>query len=73
MAVYNSLYMPLILMPDKKGWSIMVKIFYSMQEYDIGWNAMMTILAAATIPVMLFYILCQKYIVQGISMTGLKG
>lgn len=73
MAVYNSLYMPLILMPNKKGWSIMVKIFYLKQEYDIGWNALMMMLVVATIPVMIFYILCQKYIVQGISMTGLKG
>lgn len=73
MAVYNSLYMPLILMPDSKGWSIMVKIFYASQQFDMGWNGMMVMLGAATIPVMVFYIICQKHIVQGISMSGLKG
>ena len=33
----------------------------------------MVLLGCATLPVLLCYVLAQKYVVQGISMSGLKG
>lgn len=72
MAVYNQFLFPLVLLPDEKKWPIMVRI-YGAQQGSAMWNEVMVMLVVATLPVVLVYLLTQKYIVQGISMTGLKG
>ena len=72
MAVYNQFLFPLILLPSQENWTIMIRIFAA-QQGSIKWNQVMVLLTLSTIPVLLAYIFAQKYIVQGISMTGLKG
>ena len=72
MAVYNQFLFPLILLNDSKLWTIMIRI-YAAQKGKATWNQAMVLLSFSTVPVLLVYILAQKYIVQGITMTGLKG
>ncbi|MFV0400240.1 MAG: carbohydrate ABC transporter permease [Oscillospiraceae bacterium] len=71
MAVYNQFLFPLILLPDSSKWTVMIRIYASQKMTT--WNESMVLLTFSTIPVMLVYLLAQKYIVQGITMTGLKG
>ncbi|MGI5883514.1 MAG: carbohydrate ABC transporter permease [Candidatus Spyradocola sp.] len=73
MACYNQFIYPLILLPDSKNWTIMVRIFAIQGSSSATWNQIMVLLGCATLPVLLCYIFAQKYIVQGISMSGLKG
>jgi multiple sugar transport system permease protein len=72
MAVYNQFLFPLILLPDSKNWTIMIRI-YATQRGAATWTDTMVLLTFATLPVLLVYLLAQRYIVQGITMTGLKG
>ncbi len=72
MAVYNQFLFPLILLPDSKKWTIMIRI-YAAQKSNATWNNTMVLLTFSTLPVLIVYLFAQKYIVQGISMTGLKG
>jgi ABC-type sugar transport system, permease component len=71
MGVYNQLLFPLVLLPDSKKWTIMIRIYAAASNYT-AWNKIMVLLSISTIPLLLVYIFCQKYIVQGITMTGLK-
>jgi multiple sugar transport system permease protein len=72
MAVYNQFMFPLILLPDSNKYTIMIRI-YATQKGAATWMNVMVLLSFATLPVLLVYLLAQRYIVQGISMTGLKG
>lgn len=72
MAVYNQFLFPLILLPDSSKWTIMIRI-YATQRGSATWNQTMVLLTFSTLPVLVVYLFAQKYIVQGISMTGLKG
>ena len=72
MAVYNQFLFPLILLPDSNNWTIMIRI-YAAQRGRASWNQSMVMLSFSTVPVLFIYLLAQKNIVQGISMTGLKG
>jgi multiple sugar transport system permease protein len=72
MAVYNQFLFPLILLPDSSRWTLMIRI-YAIQSGRATWVEIMVLLTLSTIPVMFVYMLAQKYIVQGIAMTGLKG
>ena len=72
MAVYNDFLFPMMLLPSDRNWTITIRI-YSAQWSSATWNSVMVMLTVATIPVILVYLLAQKRVVQGISMTGLKG
>ncbi|MCL2059184.1 MAG: carbohydrate ABC transporter permease [Oscillospiraceae bacterium] len=71
-AVYNQFMFPLMLLSDDTKWTIMIRI-YAAQEGSAQWNHVMVMLTFAVIPIVLFYLIMQKNIVQGITMTGLKG
>lgn len=73
-AVYNDFMLPLILLPDQKKWTIMVRIFNAQDSSTTaGWNNIMVMTVVATLPVLIVYLIAQKHVVQGITMTGLKG
>ena len=73
MACYNQFIYPLILLPDSANWTIMVRIYAIQSSSSATWNQIMVLLGCATLPVIICYRFAQKYIVQGISMSGLKG
>lgn len=72
-AVYNDFMMPLLLLTSEKKWTIMVRIYAAQWGSAATWNNIMVMLTVSTIPVILVYIIAQKQVVQGISLTGLKG
>ena len=40
---------------------------------SIDWGAMMAMLVLAVIPIIVFYISCQKYIIKGVAAGAVKG
>ena len=71
-AVYNQFMVPLILLPGRDKWSLMVMIYNSTLG-PVPWNLILVMLTIASIPLIVMYVLCQRYIVEGIVMTGIKG
>jgi len=71
-AVYSQFMVPLMLLPNKVKWPLMVQI-YTATCSAIPWNQIMVLLSVASLPLVVVYVICQKNIVQGIVMTGLKG
>lgn len=73
MAVYNDFLFPMMLLQNDSKWTIMIRIYSAQWGSNATWNNIMVMLTVSTIPVILVYFLAQKRIVQGISLTGLKG
>lgn len=71
-SVYSQFMVPLMLLPAQEKWPLMVQIYTSTVSAT-PWNQVMVLLTMASLPLILAYILCQKYVVEGIVMTGLKG
>jgi multiple sugar transport system permease protein len=71
-AVYSQFMVPLMLLPKKEKWPLMVQIYQSTMA-AVPWNQVMVLLSVASIPLILIYVFCQRYIVEGIVMTGIKG
>lgn len=71
-AVYSQFMVPLMLLPAKEKWPLMVQIYTSTVS-AVPWNQVMVLLTVASLPLVLVYIACQKYVVEGIVMTGIKG
>jgi len=73
MAVYNDFLYPLMLLPDEKDWTIMIRIYNLDKKGLVPPTNMYVLLVVAVIPVLLIYLFAQKNIVEGISTTGIKG
>ncbi|NLX69974.1 MAG: carbohydrate ABC transporter permease [Clostridiales bacterium] len=72
LAVYQQFVFPLIMMPDSRLWTITVAIYNMQHSGNFGWHLIMVLLVYATIPMLLLFIFAQKYMVQGIKLTGIK-
>lgn len=70
--VYSQFMVPLMLLPAKDKWPLMLQI-YTATVSAVPWNQIMVLLSTASLPLIIIYIFCQKYVVEGIVMTGIKG
>ncbi len=73
MAVYNDTVLPLMLLPDQKDWTIMIRLFVLNTAGSPKPSHMYVLLVVATIPSFIIYMLAQKQLVEGVSRTGIKG
>ncbi|MBP3359964.1 MAG: carbohydrate ABC transporter permease [Clostridia bacterium] len=71
-AVYNDFLFPMMLLPDSKDWTLMMRVF-NLQKANSGQAEMYTMLFITCIPTVLFYLFAQKNIQEGISTAGIKG
>ena len=67
MWIWNDYLLPLLVLNIKKYKTIPIAIQYLKGGYgSIDWGAMMAMLVLAIIPIILFYLVCQKYIIEGV-------
>ncbi len=71
---YDDFFSQLIYLNDPRKFTIALALRQYVEAYEL--SAFGTLFAMSTvslIPVMVFFVSCQKYLVQGIVTTGLKG
>ena len=74
MWIWNDYLLPYLTLDLNKYKTISVAIQYLKGGYgSVDMGAMMGCLVLAIIPIILFYILCQKYIVKGVMAGAVKG
>lgn len=73
MAVYNDTVLPLMLLPNQKDWTIMIRLFVLNTAGSPDPSHMYVLLLVATIPSFIIYMMAQKQLVEGVSTTGIKG
>lgn len=70
---WNDFMMPLVYLSDENKYTISLGLRSFMGMYNTDWGYMMAATTVAVIPVMIIFLIGQKYIVEGVVMTGLKG
>ena len=73
LGTWNSFFQPLIYLstPDKFTVPLMLSQFKG--QYTVDWSLLMAGSAIAVIPVLIAYIIGQRQIIEGITMTGFGG
>ena len=73
MWIWNDYLLPsLVLQSDYR--TIPIAIQYLKGGYGtVDWGAMMAVLILAIVPIIIFYALCQKYIIGGVVAGAVKG
>lgn len=72
LANWNSYLWPLIIAQRKSLWVIQLGIANFRGEYLTEWNLILAASCIAALPTMVFFAFFQKYLVEGIKMSGLK-
>ena len=75
MEVWNNFFWQRLILPTQARWTTAVMLWY--RTFSIGGNPPMNVQLAGMficiIPPLLLFLLFQKFITQGVTMTGLKG
>lgn len=70
---WNNLLWPLVMTNTDEFRTLTVGLQLFKGQYSIAWNLLMAGSVVSMIPILILYVFLQKYFVEGIAMTGLKG
>ncbi len=70
---WNDFLGPLIFLTSDRNYTLAIGIQQIMSVNDPRWNVLMAAGVLMTVPVLLLFFLLQKYFIQGIAFTGIKG
>ncbi|NMB24481.1 MAG: carbohydrate ABC transporter permease [Firmicutes bacterium] len=71
--IWNDFLLPLLMLTDPDHYTLLLSTNMLVGEYSNDWPAILATLVMAVLPVILFYLLLQKYIMSGISEGAIKG
>lgn len=71
--VWNDYMAPMIYLDSEENKTIQLGLAIFKREFDTDYGAIMAGTVISLIPVVIIYSLAQKYIVEGVAFTGLKG
>ena len=70
---WNSFFWPLLILQSPEHWTLPLALFSFKFEFRTDWPALMSVTVAAIVPILLIYIFFQRYFVQGVAASGVKG
>jgi multiple sugar transport system permease protein len=72
---WNDLLGPFIYLQDNKNWTIEIALLDFFSRYAGGgaWAYFMALSFITMIPIILLYFFCSKQIIQGVTLSGVKG
>ncbi|MBW7452975.1 carbohydrate ABC transporter permease [Paenibacillus sepulcri] len=73
LGTWNDFIGPLIFLSDNKLYTLSLGAQQIMGTYDPKWNILMALGVTMTLPVLILFFLLQKYFIQGVAMSGIKG
>ena len=74
MWIWNDYLLPYLTLNMKKYKTVSIAVQYLKGGYgSIDMGAMMGVLVLAIIPIIIFYLICQRYIIEGVVAGAVKG
>lgn len=73
MAHWNDLFGPVLYLNNERLYTLMIGLTYFRTEYRTSWQYLMAASLLVLLPSVIIFFAGQKYFVQGIALTGIKG
>jgi multiple sugar transport system permease protein len=72
---WNAFFWPVILLRDREHWTIPMSLYLFRETGGLttNWPPLMAVIVIATIPILILYIFFQRYFVEGVAASGVKG
>ena len=71
--IWNDFLGPLVYLNDGEKYTISVGLQLFIGTYKAEWNLMMAAACVVVIPVIIVFLIGQRYLIEGITMSGIKG
>lgn len=71
--VWNDFFGPLIYISSDSKFTIALGLMQYVGQFSTKWNLLMAASAITIIPIIILYFIGQKYFVEGIALSGIKG
>jgi ABC-type glycerol-3-phosphate transport system permease component len=72
-STWNEFLWPLVVTTSESMRTIPVGLSYFVGQYSTAWGLLMAGSVIALLPILIIYILAQKWFVQGITLSGMGG
>lgn len=72
MGTWNDFLGPLIYLSDSDKYTLAIGLAQFKGNYAAQWNYLMAASTVVIMPIIVLFFVCQKYFVQGITLTGMK-
>ena len=73
MASWNSFLWPLVVTSSQDLMTLPVGLSNLHGRYETAWNLVMAGATVSVVPILIVFIVAQKYVVRGVALSGLKG
>jgi multiple sugar transport system permease protein len=70
---WNGFFWPLIVLQDRPNWTLPLGITQFQELYNTQWPELMAVVVMSTIPILVLYVFFQRYFVEGVAASGIKG
>ena len=70
---WNDFLWPLIVLNDEEKFNLALSLATFRGLYHVRWGHLMAASLVSLLPVIVLYFFAQRYVVEGITLTGLKG
>ena len=70
---WNALFWPAVLLQDKTQYTIPIGIANFVGAYQTNWPPLMAASVLAIVPILLIFVVFQRYFVAGVAAAGVKG
>lgn len=70
---WNDYLAPMIYLSSEKNYTLMLGLTLFQGAYSSQWNLMMAAVSIVVLPSLIIFLFAQRYFIQGITMTGVKG
>ena len=73
MYTFSDFMGPLLYANRSDHYTLSLGLYSYMNEHTVDWAGMMAATALFMLPILLVFLFCQRYLMDGISTSGLKG
>jgi multiple sugar transport system permease protein len=73
MWAWNDFFGPLIYLDNVNEYPLVMGLYAFQTRFGVQWNLMMAASLAVTFPLIVLFFVAQRYFIEGIALTGLKG
>ncbi|GIO15168.1 sugar ABC transporter permease [Cohnella xylanilytica] len=73
LGIWNDFLMPMLVLPSDQPKTMIVEIFYFVGELSSRWDMIFAGTALSIVPVLILFVLLQRYFVKGIATGAIKG
>ena len=70
---WNGFFWPVILLRERDHWTLPLALAQFQDLYQTQWAPLMALVVLATLPILVLYLFFQRYFIEGIAASGVKG